>query len=164
LDDFQAICFKQAFERGRLAQLTTLLLDGNRIGAVGAQALGDGIRHCELLRELSVAQNPIGIGLVHLCKAIRDALVVLNVSQADISDVGAVAAGQALSSWSKMSALRMSGNKEISLQAAEVVARGVLASPSLKLADLSGSSAQTYSARVARIFTDAQNNPSRMRV
>lgn len=165
LDDFQTVCFRQAFERGRLDQLTTLLLDGNKIGAVGAQALGDGLRHCEFLRELSVAQNPIGIGLVHLCKTIRAGLVVLNASQASITDVGAIATGQAISArWSKMSALRLSGNKDISVRAAEVVARGVLACPSLKLADLSGSAAKPFEERVARIFRDAENNPSRMRV
>merc|ERR1719379_956102 len=43
INDFQAVCFRQAFERGRLEKLHTLLLDANKIGAVGAQALGDGL-------------------------------------------------------------------------------------------------------------------------
>jgi len=164
LTDFQAICMKQAFERGRMSQLTTLLLDGNKIGPVGAQALGDGISHCDKLRELSVAQNPIGIGFIHLCKKLQESLVVLNASQASLTDVCAVAVGQAMPGWPRLSALRITGNKEIGMHAAEVVARGVLGCPSCKLADLSGSAAKPFAARVARVFSDAGHDPNRLRV
>jgi len=128
-------------------------------------ALGEGLKCCDALRELSVSQNPIGIGLVHLCKTIRQALVVLNASMAEITDVGAVAVGQALPNWPKMGALKLTGNKEIGLNSAEVVARGVLGCPSLKLADLSGSGVRKpLEARIARIFVDAEDDPCRMRI
>merc|ERR1711972_367162 len=103
------------------AQLNTLLLDDNNIGAVGAQHLSDGLSHCPQLRELGLSRNPIGIGFVPIARSIRKALVVLNASNAALTDVGAVAAGQALPGWPQMTALRLQGNKDISIYGAEIV-------------------------------------------
>jgi len=153
-----------AFEFGCASKLHTLLLDNNGITATGAQALSNVLGTCEQLRELNVSENPIGMGFLHIARALGQALVVLDASNAEVNDAGALAAGQSIPRWTAIRTLRLNNNKDISGYGAEAVVRGLLTSPSLKVADLKGSKAAVQMARLTRILVDGGVDPNRIRL
>merc|ERR1711865_1137820 len=92
------------------------------------------------------------------------ALSMLDASDAELDDAAAVAAADKMSEWPSLRMLRLSGNVEITAIGAEALARALLLSPVLRLADLKGSAALLESPRLHKMLEDGGADPSRMRL
>jgi hypothetical protein len=93
--------------------LTSLRLEGNQIGAVGAAALGTALLSNTHLTELGLALNPLSpLGALELREGLRrnGALRTLDLSGCSIGDDGAVAIATALRTNSVLETLYLQNN------------------------------------------------------
>eukprot|EP00927_Polykrikos_kofoidii_P014354 TRINITY_DN16289_c0_g1_i1.p1 TRINITY_DN16289_c0_g1~~TRINITY_DN16289_c0_g1_i1.p1 ORF type:complete len:1405 (-),score=263.54 TRINITY_DN16289_c0_g1_i1:49-4263(-) len=152
LGDEGAAALAGALASGVGVVLHTVLIDENKICALGACALGAGLASCKNMRELNVSRNPIeSAGFQALLKGLGPEMAVLDASMASLDDASAKSLGKSLRRWPGTAAVKLGGNPAITAKGAEILTRSLLVLPALRCLDLRGATLGNEAPRLRRL-------------
>mmetsp|Transcript_48249 Transcript_48249/g.87005 ORF Transcript_48249/g.87005 Transcript_48249/m.87005 type:complete len:1361 (-) Transcript_48249:172-4254(-) len=160
-----AVSLASVLKMGAGLKLQTLLLDDNDIGAAGATALGAALGSSPHLREVGLSKNPIGKGFPALAAGLGASLVIFDISEASLDDIGAGACAACMPRWPDLRVLKLAGNSSVGLFGVEAVARAMLGAKNLAQVDFrsSGMSLATEYPRLQKILARGGVPPEKLR-